>query len=140
MSATMDIIPAETWLEFVRMRKSIRKPMTPYAEALMRKRLIDMVENEGQNAKDVLDQSIVNCWQNVYCVKVEVKQQAVSPAQLRVVNSNWWASDAGIINKGRELSMSPRPGETFANFKDRIFAKLNDFNAGKAQGVSHEIR
>ncbi len=129
-----DVIPEETWREFVKMRKSIRKPMTAYAEALMRKRLIDMVENDGQNAKDVLDQSSVNCWQNVYCVKVEVKQQVVSPAQLRVVNSSWWASDSGIINKGRELSMSPRPGETFSTFKDRIFERLNGINAGRGQG------
>jgi hypothetical protein len=119
--------PTEAWAEFQRMRKSIRKPMTAYAEKLMLKRLLEMVENDGQDAQAVLDQSILNCWQNIYCVKVEQVLQAVSPAQLRVVpNANWWASDAGIIRKGQELHMHPRPGETFATFKDRIFNVLNN--------------
>lgn len=104
--------------------------MTAYAEGLMLIRLRKLVDNEGQDAKAVLDQSIMNSWQNVYPVRVEQKQQqATAPAQLRVVpNPNWWCSDGGIIAKGRELKMDPRPGESYGAFKDRIFAKLDDVN------------
>ncbi len=121
-----DIESSLAWAEFKKMRKSIRKPMTPYAEKLMLKRLAKMVEMEGQDAEAVLDQSIMNCWQGLFCVKVEQVQQAVSPAQLRVVpNVNWWLSDAGIITKGREFGLNPRPGESYATFKDRIFNVIN---------------
>ena len=62
--------PAEAWAEFVKMRKQIKKPLTAYAEKLMLKRLRAMVDN-GQHAKSVLDQSIMNSWQNIYEVKTE---------------------------------------------------------------------
>lgn len=125
-----DFPPMEAWEEFKRMRKGLRKPMTAYAEGLMLNRLRKLVGDEGQDAKSVLDQSIMNSWQNVYPVRVEQKQQqATAPAQLRVVpNPNWWCSDGGIIAKGRELKMDPRPGESYGAFKDRIFAKLDDVN------------
>lgn len=33
---------------------------------------------------------------------------------------SWWATDAGIISKGDELEMSPRPGERMVDFHARI--------------------
>lgn len=41
----------------------------------------------------------------------------------------WWASDAGIEAKGRELNLTPRPGEGWPQFKDRINAKLAEQRA-----------
>jgi hypothetical protein len=32
----------------------------------------------------------------------------------------WWTSDSGILAKGRELGIEPRPGETMYQFKDRV--------------------
>jgi hypothetical protein len=32
----------------------------------------------------------------------------------------WWTSDAGIMAKGKELGIEPRPGETMYTFKDRV--------------------
>lgn len=32
----------------------------------------------------------------------------------------WWTSDTLIMAKGRELNLSPRPGETMAEFKGRL--------------------
>lgn len=55
------------------MRKSIKRPMTAYAEKLMLKRLAAFVA-DGQDAEAMLNQSILNCWQNIYAVKDE--QQA----------------------------------------------------------------
>ncbi len=67
--------PAEAWAEFILMRKSIKKPMTAYAAQLMLKRLAAFVAN-GQDAQAMLEQSIMNCWQTVYEVKIE---QAEAP-------------------------------------------------------------
>lgn len=38
----------------------------------------------------------------------------------------WWASDSGILEKGRELGIEPRPGESIFQFKDRIAAKIRN--------------
>lgn len=132
MIGQADWLPLEAWAEFKKMRKAKKAPMTEYAEKLMLKRLLEMVTQQGQSAQAVLDQSIIHNWTNIYCVKIEEPAKAVSPAQLRVVpNSQWWLSDEGIIRKGESCKMHPRPGETFATFKDRIFAYLN-----REQGVS----
>lgn len=70
--------PAEAWAEFVKMRKQLKKPMTAYAEKLMLKRLRAFVDN-GQDAKAMLDQSIMNSWQNIYEVKTEEAARGVAP-------------------------------------------------------------
>lgn len=124
-----DFPPAEAWAEFKRMRKGLRKPMTPYAEGLMLNRLRKLVD-EGQDAQAMLDQSIMQCWQNVYPVRVEQKQQqATAPAQLSIVpNKNWHMSDAGIIAKARELGVEARIGETCGQLKNRLFDVIDRIN------------
>jgi len=42
---------------------------------------------------------------------------------------SWWASDAGIDRKGRELGMQARPTENYAAYKDRIFQELRNRKA-----------
>jgi len=32
----------------------------------------------------------------------------------------WWASDGGILKKGAELGIQPRPGEEMGQFKQRV--------------------
>lgn len=44
---------------------------------------------------------------------------------------SWWQTDAGIDRKGRELGMRPRGTESYADFKDRIFAEIRK-REGKA--------
>ena len=34
--------------------------------------------------------------------------------------SAWWTTDAGILSKGRECGISPRPGEEMEQFKTRV--------------------
>jgi hypothetical protein len=43
----------------------------------------------------------------------------------RSSSPGWWTSEAGILAKGRELGLQPRPGETTADFRGRINAKLD---------------
>jgi len=40
----------------------------------------------------------------------------------RAANGAWWTTHAGIDAKGRELQVPPRPGEAYAEYKDRLFA------------------
>lgn len=79
-----DWVPAEAWGEFVKMRKTLKKPMTPYAEKLMLKRLAAFVA-DGQDAEAMLNQSILNCWQNVYPLKDEQVQRAPIPGRPQLV-------------------------------------------------------
>ena len=32
----------------------------------------------------------------------------------------WWATDRGVLAKGAEVGLSPRPGEEMAQFKQRV--------------------
>lgn len=32
----------------------------------------------------------------------------------------WWASDKGVLAKGQELGINPRPGEEMNQFKERV--------------------
>jgi hypothetical protein len=38
----------------------------------------------------------------------------------------WWTSDERTVNQGAALGLSPRPGETMAQFRDRIHVKLSE--------------
>ena len=131
MSALPAWIPADAWTEFKRMRKSIKKPMTEYAETLMLKRLKAFVD-AGQDAQAVLDQSIMNCWQTVYELKVEeVRQVPFSPARLSVVpgvrnGQAWNLSNEGIIAKAKQLGVQMHKGDTFQQIKDRVQQFLDD--------------
>lgn len=129
---TDEFPPADAWEAFREMRRKSKKAMTPYAEKLMLKRLSSLVAR-GQDAEAVLEQSIRKNWLDIYEVKPEAPLiQPTAPAKLRVVpNPNWWLSDGGIIAKGRELDMMPRPGESYGQFKDRIFAALDRINCAR---------
>jgi hypothetical protein len=58
----------EALIEFIKMRQRIRKPMTNYALSLMLKKL-DKLGSTTKNKTNVLNQSIVNGWQDVYPLK-----------------------------------------------------------------------
>lgn len=49
--------------------------------------------------------------------------QAKKPVDL------WWTTDHGVIAKGKELGLNPRPGETMGEFKGRINLKMNEVPA-----------
>lgn len=69
-----DWLPLEAWREFESMRKGIKKPMTSFAAQLVIKKL-DKFRQDGHEVQKVLEQSIVNSWQDVYEPKPQ-KQQA----------------------------------------------------------------
>lgn len=59
-------INPEIWKDFEAMRKQIRKPMSERAKKLIVARLQKLGEDK---ANEILEQSIVNCWQDVYPLK-----------------------------------------------------------------------
>ncbi len=54
--------------EFIKMRQRIRKPMTNYALKLLTKKL-DKLASSTDIKIDILNQSIVNGWQDIYALK-----------------------------------------------------------------------
>lgn len=40
----------------------------------------------------------------------------------RASEPKWWESNGGVDSKGRQLGLTPRPGESYAAFKDRVFS------------------
>lgn len=58
-----------TFLEFEKMRRSIKKPMTDKAKELIKKDLRKICGDDIQKAIEVLNQSIKNSWQGVFELK-----------------------------------------------------------------------
>ena len=54
--------------------------------------------------------------------EIEIPQ----PKQKQEIVSGWWASDRGTEEMGRKLGMSPRPGETWPQFRDRLRIKMSE--------------
>ena len=73
-SATLIVLPdfvsAESWDGFLEMRKQIRKPATDRAKQMLIKKLV-MLHNAGHDANEILDQSTVNGWQDLYEMKTD---------------------------------------------------------------------
>lgn len=66
--------------EFVKMRQRIRKPLTNYALTLLTKRLDKMTDSADAKI-DMLNQSIVNGWQDVYELKNQTRKEVKTDAE-----------------------------------------------------------
>lgn len=72
----------ETFNEFRKMRKTIKKPMTDRAIELMIKKL-ERMSTDPKVQQKILEQSITHCWQDVY----ELKDQDAAPKKPGMFNS-----------------------------------------------------
>ena len=61
-------VDREAWNAFEEMRKKIKAPLTDYARHMAVKDLEKLLGN-GQDPKDILDQSTVKCWRGLFPVK-----------------------------------------------------------------------
>jgi len=61
-----EFINPEIWKDFEAMRKQVKRPMSERAKKLIVARLQKLGEDK---ANEILEQSIVNCWQDVYPLK-----------------------------------------------------------------------
>ena len=58
-----------TFDSYLEMRKQIKKPATPHAVNLIKKKLVQMTNNNESDMCDLLNQSIVNSWVDIYPIK-----------------------------------------------------------------------
>lgn len=78
MTALPSWLSEDLWKEFLRMRKSIKKPPTDFAQFLVLKTLYDL-KAAGHDPVACLEQSIVNSWADVYELKAKkATRQAVT--------------------------------------------------------------
>lgn len=68
-----DIELRNIFCEFIKMRKSIKKPMTTYALQRMLAKLNRFTKNIEEQ-KAILNKSIINCWQDIYSLNEKEKK------------------------------------------------------------------
>lgn len=68
VDALPDWLPIDAWTAFLEMRKKIKKPATEYAQKLLLKKLAAFYANDLDPGV-ILNQSIVNSWQDLYAPK-----------------------------------------------------------------------
>lgn len=123
-------VPAEAWKGFVEMRKKIRHPLTDRAAELIVAKL-SKLKTRGHDPAEVLDQSTVKSWRDVFPVKPESDQHGqkspgdsfpstmVSVAQDRARKRNPF----GLNHSGHALAHDDGAGrgEGDAGQQDRLF-------------------
>lgn len=67
-SYTNDVDVQNAIYEFIKMRKTIKKPMTSRALNLLLNKL-DKLASDNNTAIEILNQSILNCWQGIFEIK-----------------------------------------------------------------------
>jgi len=58
-----------TFESYLDMRRKIKKPATPHAIELIKKKLVQMTQNNERDMCELLNQSIVNNWVDIYPLK-----------------------------------------------------------------------
>lgn len=70
----------EALLEFIKMRKLIKKPLTDYALRRILSRLDELGGNNDKLKVDILNQSIVNNWQGLFPLKKDDNRYGAKPS------------------------------------------------------------
>jgi len=104
-------VDVSLWEDYLKVRKAAKKPLTETAlKGLVR---------EAEKAKMSLSDALQTCCENSWVgFKAEWLNKSVTthdkPAQ------KWDANIQGVVNKGRELGILPRPGETEGQYRERV--------------------
>jgi hypothetical protein len=67
-----EIVPIGLWLSFVEHRKGLKKPLTPHAGELVRRKLLEL-KNQGYNPVTLIETAIERGWVTVFEPKPEEK-------------------------------------------------------------------
>lgn len=86
---------------FKEMRKTIKKPLTERAEKMILDRLSELATNEYQQI-EIINQSTINSWQNVYPLKVDNKRKDIVPEYDTDNNPSFDEKRFEEIMKGRK--------------------------------------
>lgn len=71
---------SESWISYLEMRKTIKKPMTDNAKKLAYAKLMNLSKGNLQVANAILQESVINSWQGLFPLK-EVNQYGSSKPQ-----------------------------------------------------------
>lgn len=78
--------------------------------------------------------AILDSWaRRASAIRAEGQYRPKSPPGRQDVDV-WWTSNAGIDRKGREVGLNPRPMESYADYKARIFKVLGKRGDGEDGG------
>ena len=84
-----NLLDQEVWEEFRLHRKKIKKPMSEYAERLMKKKLTRL-QSEGHDPNQLLQETIMNGWQGIVDPnKKQTKTKYLSADERARENTSW---------------------------------------------------
>lgn len=69
----IDELLNQAFLDFIDMRKQIKKPMTNRAVTIAQNKLRELAGNDSELMVRILEQSTMNCWQGLFPLKEEKK-------------------------------------------------------------------
>lgn len=101
-------VDREAWDGFVTMRKTMKRPLTERAAKLILAELY-RIKDAGHDPNSSLDQSTVNCWQDVY----PPREKQI----YRATGSSAYAATQDLLKQMREHAESATPPP--AEFKAR---------------------
>ncbi len=108
-----DWLSAELWESFVVFRKEKKAPLSDHACELAFSKL-DELRKAGHDPAQVIEESILNGWKGLFAPTTRKSNG----------EGQWWASNAGIDAKGREIGLTARGGENYESYKARIFEEM----------------
>lgn len=73
-----DWVPADLWRQFEEMRRRKKKPLTDAARKLAVNRL-ERLRSQGHDVRDLLNESILHCWDTFYPPKEQPSAPASQP-------------------------------------------------------------
>jgi hypothetical protein len=101
-------LPMEAWNGFLEMRKKQKKPMTDRAIKRAINKL-DELRRAGNKPEDVLDQSTMHCWADLYAIKDKENGKANRAGADRTANHNKGDGLSSALNRRLGLGSFASP-------------------------------
>lgn len=101
-------LPLDTWAAFLDMRKKIKKPATELAQKLLLKKLT-AYRAADMDPEQILNQSIMNCWQDLYEPKDQSRYDAGATRPANRVGPRAPLGDINAANNAAVLRLLSRP-------------------------------
>jgi hypothetical protein len=107
----------DMWCEH-REAKSKDAPWTRGA-AKVSLRKLEMLRASGQSPQTTIEEAVLRGWTGLFPVKSDSLPGAAGV--VGSIASDWWKGAAGITERGKQLNLLQKDGETFVRFKTRVF-------------------
>jgi hypothetical protein len=114
--------------EFVNMREKLRKKPTPYAFELLLKKLTGLAPDDIELQKSILNQSIINGWQDIFALKEEYRNKGGNQKKVAKLPDWYEKYENGLRNQPEELQ--PLSEEESKEVREKANKR---FNGGKVE-------